>query len=106
MKAPIKYYGSKVYQSEWILDVIGCYDFKIYIEPFGGSGTILFAKKPSPVEIYNDIYSDLVTFYRVLRNPETYDALAWFIEHTPYSREMFLESRDALQKYPFQEVRI
>jgi DNA adenine methylase len=71
MKPPIKYYGGKFYQAAWILDVIRRYQFRTYIEPFGGSGGILFAKEPSPVEIYNDLYSDLVTFYRVLRNPKT-----------------------------------
>jgi DNA adenine methylase len=96
MKPPIKYYGGKSYQAAWILDVIKRYKFKTYVEPFGGSGAILFAKEPSPVEIYNDIFSDLVTFYRVLRNPKSYKDLIIFLEHSPYSREMFGESKDAL----------
>ena len=29
------------------------YETMNYLEPFGGSGAILFSKKPSPVEIYN-----------------------------------------------------
>ena len=96
MKPPIKYYGGKWYQAAWILDVIRHYQFKTYIEPFGGSGAILFAKEPSPVEIYNDIYSDLVTLYRVLRNPKTYKELIRFVENSPYSREMFYESKETL----------
>ena len=96
MKPPIKYYGGKTHQAAWILDVIKRYEFKTYIEPFGGSGAILFAKEPSPVEIYNDLYSDLVTFYRVLRNPKTYKDLIRFVENSPYSREVFGESKDAL----------
>jgi hypothetical protein len=43
--------------------VIKHYQFQTYIETFGGSGAILFAKEPSPVEVYNDLYSDLVTLY-------------------------------------------
>ena len=72
------------------------YSFKTYIEPFGGSGAVLFAKEPSKVEVYNDLYSDLVTFYRVLRNPKTYKALVMFLENSPYSRELFRESKEAL----------
>ena len=53
MKSPIRYYGGKTYQVAWILDVIRHYQFKTDIEPFGGSGAILFAKEPRPVEIYN-----------------------------------------------------
>jgi DNA adenine methylase len=96
MKAPIRYYGGKTYQAAWILDVIKRYEFKTYIEPFGGSGAILFAKEPSKVEIYNDLYSDLVTLYRVLRNPKTFKELITFMENSPYSRELFGESKDAL----------
>jgi len=66
------------------------------VEPFGGSGAILFAKEPSPVEVYNDLYSDLVTFYRVLRNPKTYKDFIRFVENSPYSRELFYESKESL----------
>ena len=104
MKPPIKYYGGKHYQAAWILDVIERYKFKTYIEPFGGSGAILFAKEPSPVEIYNDLFSDLVTFYRVLRNPKTYKDLVMFLENTPYSREMFGESKEALSNKKLSAV--
>ena len=104
MKSPITYYGGKTYQAAWIIDVLKGYEFKTYIEPFGGSGAILFAKEPSPVEIYNDLYSDLVTFYRVLRNPETHMDLIQFLEHSPYSREMFYESKNALASNELSEV--
>ena len=104
MKSPITYYGGKTYQASWILDVMQRYKFKTYIEPFGGSGAILFAKEPSPVEIYNDLYSDLVTFYRVLRNPKTYKELIGFLEHSPYSRELFYESKNALAHKGLSDV--
>jgi hypothetical protein len=83
MKPPIVYYGGKTYHAPWIVDVMKRYKFKAYIEPFGGSGAILFAKEPSPVEVYNDLYSDLVTFYRVLRNPKTCEEFIRFIENSP-----------------------
>ncbi|MDR0328629.1 MAG: DNA adenine methylase [Planctomycetaceae bacterium] len=104
VKPPIRYYGGKFYQAAWILDVIERYQFKTYIEPFGGSGAILFAKKPSPVEIYNDIYSDLVTLYKVLRNPKTYKDLIRFLENSPYSRELFGESKDVLSNKKLSTV--
>jgi len=104
MKAPITYYGGKTYQSAWILDAFKRYEFKTYIEPFGGSGAILFAKEPSPVEIYNDLYSDLVTFYRVLRDPKTYEEFIRFVENSPYSREMFYESKNALANKELSDV--
>ena len=80
------------------------YEFKMYVEPFGGSGAVLFAKEPSPVEVYNDLYSDLVTFYRVLRNPRTYKEFIKFIEHSPYSRELFYESKEILANEKLSNV--
>ena len=74
------------------------------MEPFGGSGAMLFAKEPSPVEVYNDLYSDLVTFYRVLRNPETFNELVRFMENSPYSRELFYESKNALLHEKLSDV--
>ncbi len=37
-----------------------------YIEPFFGSGTILFAKVPAKIEIVNDLNSETVNFFQVL----------------------------------------
>ena len=104
MKPPIAYYGGKTYHAPWILNVMKRYEFKAYIEPFGGSGAILFAKEPSPVEVYNDLYSDLVTFYRVLRNPKTYKKFIRFVENSPYSRELFYESKEVLANNKLSSV--
>ncbi|MDQ3332861.1 MAG: hypothetical protein M3552_19795 [Planctomycetota bacterium] len=40
----------------------------MYVEPFGGMANVLFAKVRAPVEIYNDLDSQVVNFFRVLRN--------------------------------------
>lgn len=43
-------------------------DMERYVEVFGGAGWVLFYKdKHAPVEIYNDINSDLVNLYRCVR---------------------------------------
>jgi DNA adenine methylase len=58
-----------------------------YIEPFGGSGCVLLNRDPSPVETFNDINSEVVNFFDVLR--ENRDEFIDCVENTPYSREMF-----------------
>jgi len=98
MKPPIRFYGGKHYQIDWILEVFRQYNFHTYIEPFGGSGTILFAKPPSKVEVYNDLNSNLVNMYRVIRNPDTLKEFAEFVENSPYARETFNESCKILQE--------
>jgi len=39
-----------------------------YIEIFGGSGAVLLGKEESRFEVYNDVDSELVNCFRVIRN--------------------------------------
>lgn len=58
-----------------------------YVEPFFGSGAVLFNKPPSPIETVNDIDGEIVNFFRVLRQRP--DDLAAAVSMTPYSRDIF-----------------
>lgn len=58
-----------------------------YLEPFFGSGAVLFNKPPSAIETVNDIDGDIVNFFRVLRARP--DDLAEAISMTPYARDVF-----------------
>lgn len=60
-----------------------------YIDVFGGSGVVLLNKKPSPIETFNDINQNIVTFYRVLRNNK--DNLIEKIKLSPYSRQEYAD---------------
>jgi DNA adenine methylase len=62
---------------------------RIYVEVFGGAAALLFAKEPSPVEVYNDIDSDLVNLFRVLRDEEKFQRFYRLVCLTPYSREEY-----------------
>lgn len=63
---------------------------KIYLEPFFGSGAIFFSKQPCNTEILNDLDSEVVNLFRVIRNkPEELAKLVYF---TPYAREEYKES--------------
>lgn len=62
-----------------------------YVEPFGGSASVLINKAPSKIETYNDLDSDVVCFFRCLRNSP--EQLLRLIQLTPWSREEFYLAR-------------
>lgn len=71
---------------------------KIYVEPFGGGASLLFAKKPSKVEVYNDMDSGLVNFFRILRDKEKFKKLHYLVSLTPFCREEYDFCRDTWEK--------
>ena len=89
MKSPLRWVGGKFYLVKELLKLIPRH--KVYVEPFGGAAHLLFAKDPwiSDLEVYNDIDSGLVNFFRVLRDREKAKRLIEKVYLTPYSREEY-----------------
>jgi DNA adenine methylase len=88
--APIAWYGGKARLAPRIAELLPHH--ATYVEAFGGAAAVLFAKTRATLEVYNDIDSGLVTFFRALRDhPEQ---LARSLRFTPYSREEFNHCRD------------
>lgn len=80
------YIGSKGNLAEKIIGILPPHE--CFVEVFGGSGAILITQKnPSPIEIYNDLSSDLVNFMLQVR--DNLSALQWYLSFTPYSRELY-----------------
>jgi DNA adenine methylase len=92
LKAPFAWYGGKSRLADWIISHFPPHD--VYIEPFGGAASVLLAKAPCKVEIYNDLNSGVVNFYRCLRDADKTAELQRRLELTPYSREEFLLCRE------------
>ncbi|MDG6913577.1 MAG: DNA adenine methylase, partial [Nitrososphaerota archaeon] len=91
LNAPIKWVGGKKKLRTKIVELIPPHT--CYVEVFGGAGWILFAKEKSDVEIWNDIDSELVNFYSIVKTRpaefiETFDL-------TIVSREIFENFRYA-----------
>lgn len=79
------WYGGKFSHLDWLLPLLPtCHH---YCEPFSGSGAVLLNRESSPVETYNDIDGDVVTFFRVLR--DRHEELIRAITLTPFSREEY-----------------
>lgn len=88
MNAVFRYPGAKWSIADWIIAHFPSeYEKLCYLEPFAGSAAVFFNKKPSRVETINDLDSNIVNLFRVLRDrPEE---LRRAIELTPYSREEY-----------------
>ena len=62
-----------------------------YIEPFGGGGSILIAKDPAEVEVYNDVNRGVVNFFRVIASRDYFGPFMARVRELPYSRELYEE---------------
>lgn len=65
MNAILNYPGAKWSMAEQIVSIMPPH--KSYLEPFFGSGAVLFNKPPSAIETVNDLDGDIVNFFKVLR---------------------------------------
>lgn len=80
---PFRWFGAKYSHLDDLLPLLP--RTHRYVEPFGGSAAVLVNREPSPVETYNDLDGDVVTFFRVLR--ERREELIEALRLTPFSRE-------------------
>ena len=90
------FYGGKRYIVPHLLKLMPPH--KLYVELFGGGAALLFSKPPSPIEVYNDIDSNLVNLFRVLRDDKLFPIFLHKLKWTLYSRE---EWRRARKSYRF-----
>lgn len=82
-KAVLKYPGSKWSLADRIVALLPGHE--VYLEPFFGSGAVLFCKPRCRLETVNDLDHRVVNLFRVLR--ERPNALARAIALTPWSAE-------------------
>lgn len=93
MKAVMKYPGSKWSLASWIISFFPSHHS--YLEPFFGSGAVLFNKPRSNIETVNDLDGNVVNLFEwIRRDPER---LAREIYYTPYARQVY---EDACAREP------
>lgn len=107
MKAIMKYPGSKWNKSEWITSFFPPHHS--YLEPYFGSGAVLFNKERSNIETVNDLDDNVVNLFQwIKKDPEK---LAHEIYYTPYARQAYedtftLEPENSLEKAVFFYIRL
>lgn len=86
----LRYHGGKWRLAPWIISNFP--QHRIYVEPFGGAGSVLLQKPRCYSEVYNDMDGQVCNLFRVLRNPAQARELVRLVTLTPYARTEFEES--------------
>lgn len=101
MNSCIKFFGGKNGMFKEILEYFpekGSYD--TYIEPFGGSFGIGFhipEDEIAPIEIYNDLYDNVYSLFKVLSNESLFNEFKKLCDCTYYSEAMRADFKDKLK---------
>ncbi|MDD2750553.1 MAG: DNA adenine methylase [Acidithiobacillus sp.] len=83
----MRYHGGKWRIAEWIMGFFPPHF--TYVEPFGGSASVLMQKPRSKTEVYNDLDDQVFNVFSVLRDKEAAQSLIDACRLTPYSRKEF-----------------
>lgn len=86
----LRWHGGKWKLAPWLLEFFPAH--RVYIEPFGGAGSMLLRKQRSYAEVYNDLDSEVVNLFRVLRDETLGGGLVRALKLTPFAREEFVDA--------------
>jgi len=99
MNSLIRYYGGKGNGlGKTILNYFpNNYQNMKYLEPFGGSGALLFIKEQSPVEIYNDLEKNVYSLFKVITDKNLFQEFKEKCDLTYYSKDILDEFRESIK---------
>lgn len=98
MNSPIRYFGGKGNGlSKKIISYFpDNYERCNYLEPFGGSAAVLFNKRISDIEIYNDLEENVYSFFKVISDKNLFNEFKFKCDLTPYSKKILDEFKESL----------
>jgi DNA adenine methylase len=82
----LRWHGGKWLLAPWIIAQFPPH--RVYVEPFGGAGSVLMRKPRCYAEIWNDLDGSVVNLFRVLRGPRAGE-LVEALRLTPFARDEF-----------------
>lgn len=81
----LRWHGGKWRVAPWIIEHFPKH--AVYVEPFGGAGSVLIRKPRVSSEVYNDLDGEVVNLFRVLRDRKKAAELERLLRLTPFARE-------------------
>lgn len=88
----LRWYGGKWKLAPWIIAHFPAH--RVYVEPYGGAGSVLLRKPRAYAEVWNDLDGEAVNLFRVLRDEVQAQRLIELLRLTPFSRDEFVSARD------------
>ena len=101
LKPPFGWFGGKEKIIHVLLLHVPSHD--AYLEPFFGAGSLFFAKRPSRIEVINDIDKDLMNFYSVLRDDVKFNKFVKLTHLTLYSRAEYMHAREKFKRKAWKD---
>lgn len=83
----LRYHGGKWRLAPWIISHFPPH--RVYVEPFGGAGSVLLRKPRARGEVYNDLWQRVVDVFRVMQDPAKAEDLRRRLTFTPFARAEF-----------------
>lgn len=83
----LRWHGGKWLLAPWIIGHFPAH--RVYVEPFGGAWSVGFRKPRAAAEVWNDLDSELVNLFRVLRDAMSARELVDVLRLTPFARDEF-----------------
>jgi len=96
----VRYHGGKWRLAPWIIEHLP--QHRVYVEPFGGGGSVLLRKPRSYAEVYNDLDGEMVNLFRVARDNGR--ELLEQLRMTPFARAEFAEAWEPAET-PLEQAR-
>lgn len=78
----LRWHGGKYRLATWIISNFPAH--RVYVEPYGGAGSVLLAKPRAYCEVWNDLDDNVFNLFQVMRT--NYRALEDALRLTPFSR--------------------
>jgi len=102
IQKPISFFGGKTEMAYKIIEHFPNFkenNITTYVEPFGGSyGVGLKLKEIPEVEIYNDLWSNVYSLYKVLGDKEMFNEFKDKCDLTHFSEELWKEYKQLLKR--------
>lgn len=105
MSAPsrpvLRWFGGKWMLAPWIIGHFP--EHRVYVEPFGGAGSVLLRKERAYAEVWNDLDGEVVNLFQVLRSDDA-ERLVDLVRLTPFAQDEF-HAAYALSDDPVERAR-